>query len=83
MSGFDISGSASALEPRGLDRNGMEGTSTHVLGQPDAAAQEECGKRSVASYAEIFIQTDLFFWGHQGAHRYYYYYDVVSVYSDK
>lgn len=48
VSSFDISGSASELEPRGLDHNS-------VLGQPEAAAQEECGKRSVASYAKIFI----------------------------
>lgn len=56
VSSFDISGSASEREHRGLGHNGKEGTSSYVLGQPNAAAQEECGgKRSVASYAKIFI----------------------------
>lgn len=55
MSRFDISGSASEQDPRGLGNNGKEGTYSYVLGQPEAAAQEECGgKRSVASYAKIF-----------------------------
>lgn len=55
VSSFDISGSASELEPRGLDHSGKEGTSSHVLGQPEAATQEECGgERSVTSYAKIF-----------------------------
>lgn len=55
-SGFDVSGSASVLDPRGLEHNGKEGASSHVHGQPEAAAQEECGgKRSVVSYTKLFI----------------------------
>lgn len=53
--GLDISGSASTLDPRGLEHNDKEGTLSHVHGQHEAAAQEECGgKRSVASYAKLF-----------------------------
>lgn len=54
ISSFDISGSFSELEPRGLDHG--------IHGQPEAAAQGECGsKRLVASYADIYnIRTHQF-----------------------
>lgn len=49
VSSFGLCASASDLEPKGLDHSGL-------LGQPEAAAQEECGgQRSVASYAEILL----------------------------
>lgn len=52
---LDVSGSAAVLDPRGLEHNDKEGTLSHVRGQHEAAAQEECGgKRSVASYAKFF-----------------------------
>lgn len=54
-SGLDIPGSASIPDPRGLEHNDKEGSLSHVHGQHEAAAQEECGgKRSVASYAKLF-----------------------------
>lgn len=52
---LDISGSAAILDPRGLEHNEKDGTLSHVRGQHEAAAQEECGgKRSVASYSKFF-----------------------------
>lgn len=46
----DMSESSSELKPRGLDHDGEEEASAHVVVQPEIAAQEEGGsRRSVGS----------------------------------
>lgn len=48
----DMSDSSSDLRPRGLDRDGGEEASAHVVVQPEIAAREEEGsRRSVGSCA--------------------------------
>lgn len=51
----DMSASSSELRPRGLDHDDDEDASTHVVVQPEIAAQEEGGsRRSVGSCASTF-----------------------------